>query len=446
MLLRERYLRSALHVSTSCSKIWRINASTASITGVYRAPATAVSEPAMSSQRYHIGVKYIGTNLSGFTKSSDNSHPSVETLISRAMNSFLEGNSTSLLLDSTQGVESKTSRAASSVSDQWRNFQASSRTDAGVHAIRNSFHIDVLRTSDKPKFTAAAIANGLNNYLAKRVHAPTSTSMPVPMLLPVRDVVITDASLVDDTFDARISATSRVYVYRIQCPTVTAYQRFKSMTAGGAGSGGIGDSGDINEDGSAAMYHAKDHLISHPLLFEEHRLWYVLKPLNTESMQLAADTLRNGSSETDYSSFRNSGCNSSSPVRKILSFRVEERAILHSNSIFHDTCDRKERNIAERSGENSDADGDLHTINEIIITVEATSFLLRMVRNMVGLLVAVGKGSLNATHDVSGILVKRHRNANRTNSAPARGLYLKNVMYNGSNKRHVGAKGYVRQD
>jgi len=477
MLLRARYLRLATHVRPSCRR--RIicispvgkGKDAADTDATPAIAASAGSNPEMASQRYHIGVKYIGTNLAGFTRSSDHSLYSVETLICRAMDSLLEGNRTTTSLPSQS---SRPSRHPNSTldgkdgvcvheydrdlsRDQWKNFQASSRTDAGVHAIRNCFHIDVLRSIGKPKFSANALANGLNSYLSKNLHKTTSHAHHAhthgSAMAPVRNVVITDVSLVDDSFDARVSATSRVYMYRIQCPTEEAYQQFKGQgTARGTSTSGSGASCEkqsTHDDSIATVYQSKDHLISHPSLFEEHRVWYVPHSLNTEDMQMAADVLRNGSSETDYSSFRNSGCNSSSPMRKILRFQVDEHFHLTSqrNGIFHDTGWNSDRGNSTDGTAETDTETNryLNTIKEITITIEATSFLLRMVRNMVGLLVAVGKcgkGGSNATlTDVSDILSKSHRNANHANSAPARGLYLKNVKYDGSYKRQVNAKG-----
>ena len=45
----------------------------------------------MNIQRYCIGVKYRGTGLCGFVKSSHNPLPSVESLVSGSLDGFLQG-------------------------------------------------------------------------------------------------------------------------------------------------------------------------------------------------------------------------------------------------------------------------------------------------------------------------------------------------------------------
>ena len=63
----------------------------------------------------------------------------------------------------------------------------------------------------------------------------------------------------------------------------------------------------------------------------------------------------------------------------------------------------------------------------ITIKIQASGFLYKMVRNIVGTLLEVGKGKI-ASQDVKKILDKKDRKfAGPT--APAKGLYLKKVRY-----------------
>jgi tRNA pseudouridine38-40 synthase len=64
----------------------------------------------------------------------------------------------------------------------------------------------------------------------------------------------------------------------------------------------------------------------------------------------------------------------------------------------------------------------------VTLTFEADSFLHQMVRSLVGTLVWVGEGRLDAT-EVGTILAARDRGASRGRLAPARGLTLERVVY-----------------
>lgn len=66
--------------------------------------------------------------------------------------------------------------------------------------------------------------------------------------------------------------------------------------------------------------------------------------------------------------------------------------------------------------------------DELIYTVRGSGFLHHMVRNIVGTLLLVGKGTLRPA-DLPGILRARHRSANPGATAPARGLCLVSVEY-----------------
>jgi tRNA pseudouridine38-40 synthase len=65
--------------------------------------------------------------------------------------------------------------------------------------------------------------------------------------------------------------------------------------------------------------------------------------------------------------------------------------------------------------------------DELIYTVRGNGFLHHMVRNLVGMFLLVGKGSLK-TQDVRRILELRDRSAAAA-TAPASGLFLVNVEY-----------------
>uniref|UniRef100_A0A8C6Z5E8 tRNA pseudouridine synthase n=1 Tax=Nothoprocta perdicaria TaxID=30464 RepID=A0A8C6Z5E8_NOTPE len=73
-------------------------------------------------------------------------------------------------------------------------FHISSRTDAGVHALCNSAHLDIQRAPGKPPFHERELVCSLNHYLK-------------PDIL--------SACRVAESFHARFCARSRTYVYRL---------------------------------------------------------------------------------------------------------------------------------------------------------------------------------------------------------------------------------------
>lgn len=66
--------------------------------------------------------------------------------------------------------------------------------------------------------------------------------------------------------------------------------------------------------------------------------------------------------------------------------------------------------------------------DELVYTIRGRGFLHHMVRNLVGMFLLIGKGSLRAT-DIARILQARNRSANPGATAPASGLCLISVEY-----------------
>jgi len=119
-----------------------------------------------------------------------------------------------------------------------------------------------------------------------------------------------------------------------------------------------------------------------------HRAWWVNQPLDPVRMQEGADFLLG---EHDFSAFRAAGCQAASPVREIISLQIAGRG------------------------------------NWIAITVTANAFLQHMVRNIAGLLMAIGSGS-DAPERAKAVLCSRNRTKGGV-AAPAHGLYLVAVDY-----------------
>ena len=123
-------------------------------------------------------------------------------------------------------------------------------------------------------------------------------------------------------------------------------------------------------------------------VLERNRVWHVRKPLDAEAMHAAAQGLVG---QHDFTTFRDVGCQSKSPIKTLDVARVE------------------------RHGE------------EVHLLFEARSFLHRQVRSMAGTLVEVGLGRWTA-EDVQAALDARDRSACGP-VAPSAGLYLTGVRY-----------------
>jgi tRNA pseudouridine38-40 synthase len=119
-----------------------------------------------------------------------------------------------------------------------------------------------------------------------------------------------------------------------------------------------------------------------------HSAAAVFKPLDIGCMNEAAAALIG---EHDFSAFRAAECQSHSPVRRLTRLEVQR-------------------------------DGDW-----VMIEATANAFLHHMMRNIAGLLIAVGKGDRPATW-ASDVLASRDRTVGAA-TAPAEGLYLWRVRY-----------------
>lgn len=113
--------------------------------------------------RYRLTLEYDGTPFAGWQRQAD--RPSVQQVLEEAIARF---------------------------SGETPTTQAAGRTDAGVHALGQVVHFDLVRPWD-----AGRIREALNFHLK-----------PWP-------VAVVASALAGDTFEARFSATARHYEYRI---------------------------------------------------------------------------------------------------------------------------------------------------------------------------------------------------------------------------------------
>lgn len=205
------------------------------------------------------------------------------------------------------------------------------RTDAGVHATAQVAHIEIDMDTD-----AFKVMQGINYYLF---------NPPADSNYPENRIAVLDAERVNDDFSARFSAKKRHYVYRI-----------------------------INRRPRLGL--------------ESGRAWHVIEDLDEKEMQKAADRLIG---HHDFSSFRDTRCQSKSPEKTLEVFNVTRRG------------------------------------NEIHVMASARSFLHHQIRNMVGTISLVGKGKWKV-EDVVAALAAKDRSAGGP-TAPADGLYFTGVDY-----------------
>jgi tRNA pseudouridine38-40 synthase len=120
----------------------------------------------------------------------------------------------------------------------------------------------------------------------------------------------------------------------------------------------------------------------------KHNVCWIKEPLDHERMQAAAQFLLG---EQDFSSFRAAECQSRTPIRRMHEIKVQRRGEL------------------------------------IELGVTANAFLHHMVRNIAGVLIAVGQGK-HAPQWVAEVLAAKDRRCAGV-TAPAGGLYLTAVRY-----------------
>lgn len=132
------------------------------------------------------------------------------------------------------------------------------------------------------------------------------------------------------------------------------------------------------------------HIYNHPFrsaLYYRRATWVYL-PLDVTQMQKAVHYFIG---EHDFSSLRAQYCQAKSPIRKIEAINIEQHEDL------------------------------------IILTIKANAFLHHMVRNIVGVLLPIGRGEKESKW-VSEVIQARDRKAAGI-TAPADGLYLERVFY-----------------
>nr|XP_020136987.1 tRNA pseudouridine synthase-like 1 isoform X2 [Microcebus murinus] len=227
-------------------------------------------------------------------------------------------------------------------------FTVSSRTDAGVHALSNTAHLDVQRRSGEPPFSPEVLAQALNTHLKHPA------------------IRVLQAFRVPSDFHARHAATSRTYLYRLAtgCPWPSKLP-----------------------------------------VFERNLCWALRADcLDVDAMREAGRHLLG---THDFSAFQSAGSPATTSVRTLRQVSVSPGPA----STFA---------LPQESR--------LRFWN---LEFESQSFLYRQVRRMTAVLVAVGLGALTPAQ-VKVILDSQDPlGKHQTRVAPAHGLFLKSVLYEG---------------
>ncbi len=169
---------------------------------------------------------------------------------------------------------------------------------------------------------------------------------------------------------------------------------------------------------SAGEKHYRYRILNHSVRCPfRHRIsWFHPARLDLAAMQQAATHLIG---EHDFSSFRASGCGAKTAVRTITSITIRRAG-----------------------GGDTDGGGEVHA-DELHIDVRGSGFLKQMVRNLVGSLVAVGRGQQSPDW-LLWVRQQQDRTA-AAETAPARGLTLVSITYpdtgnTGSLRSKAGAR------
>jgi len=425
------------------------------------APSSRAVQPGWT--RFAVRLQYHGGPFLGFTQQGEEDcitkdgvdlrgYTSVETRLRRALTQLLGARSERGAAREPCDNDAEQGSRRSICFD---NIQVSSRTDRGVHALNNTFHIDICNSRG---LQARQIHRGLNFYLARPeedeitapenghrhdrnenpflirkrlkgatlhpkgsewMHTSPAHNIRILNVVPAPERMFIPPSFRNESnggkdgeeymdWNARFSATQRTYLYRILVSS-DAYA-------------------DDSNDWAAP--------------FEWDRAWRLYlpasssspsqrdpSPMNIAEMRQAASFL---CGEQDYSSFRAKGCQRSSPMVNIFNIQIHSQP--YGMPSFINGWNHSGRGGLLGSGTPSECTSqsdnyhhDPSTCQLITILFQGNSFLYRQVRNMTGCLVQVGTGKMTS-HEVRDLVQARDRR-HAPRMAPAQGLFLAQVQH-----------------
>ena len=373
--------------------------------------------------RYALSIQYHGAHFLGVTadlnqedKLLDNGgdlrgYVSVETRVRRALAQVTSARG---LLNSDDDTF-----------PLFENVQFSSRTDRGVHALHNTFHVDIradhaariqrpsqLAKALNGRFRSAPIRTDyydidnpqlsiLNHALPYCLRILHATQAPDSMPNPFHQEDPNKPPTED--WHARHSATERTYVYRI----ITCPSSFPDWTV-------------------PFEYDRAWHCSSSTTTLQQQQQHQSVF-MNIPHMRAAAQRLVG---THDFSSFRGKGCERHSPIVTVREISIHEQPYGGGIVMKNDSPALEHVQLGTSGFMN------IHNNNHpnhspfrlITILVRGNAFLFRQVRNIVGCLVEVGRGRMRP-EEVETILQARDRSQNRAPMAPPQGLFLAQVRH-----------------
>jgi tRNA U38,U39,U40 pseudouridine synthase TruA len=430
--------------------------------------------------RYAVAIQYHGSSFLGFPYLGPNHEDCILTdgTDLRGYRS-IEGRIRQALTDllGTRGGEvkdrgSSESSSSSSSSSMFENIQVSSRTDRGVHALKNTFHVDILqddKSSDKDKkWMQAKLRQGMNFYLARqgtswdssgpeendeeKEEASFTTSGWKKKRVRQRKRYKSQPQQLSSSFALRgnqewtrhsLSHELRILnvvpapdgminkyyqEYAGQTPTVDWNARFSATQRTY-----------VYRLLSFASEHATnddqyDHYPEFGMPFEWDRSWRVMRSTNHQLLNVSAmqEAARYLVGTHDFSSFRATHCQRSSPIVTLQNIVVQAQPYGEISSLWgNPTTGVGGGGLLGLGGSTLSEDTTTTTARTkaLLVTIQVTgdSFLYRQVRNMVGCLVEVGRGKLHP-HHVQDILKAKDRSI-APPTAPAHGLFLVDVQH-----------------
>ena len=144
-------------------------------------------------------------------------------------------------------------------------------------------------------------------------------------------VTVIDVTNVEGSFDARVSAVGRTYMYRILTPTQASspHSLIDGIYAKSRNRPPM-------ERSRRTLLHKANRLN----IFQSSSAWVLPAPIDVDIMRAASRQLIG---EHDFSSFRAAGCQSRSPIRRIINIQVRkceeshgdiEKAMTHTASLI----------------------------------------------------------------------------------------------------------------
>jgi tRNA U38,U39,U40 pseudouridine synthase TruA len=430
-------------------------------------------------RRYLMAVQYHGSSFLGFSLQHTHAencilpngtdlrgYVSVERRIRLALSAMLDDNDTS----STHSTVTK------STESRYENIQVSSRTDSGVHAIKNTFHVDVRIDDDKNnnnhdidvlddhegnrrrrKHTLQCtdrILRGINFYL-RRTNPTSATSIMDEDVAEDRmcyqsndgdDSQKLDRALIKSE-SKRINRRNTQYYcageWIRRCPAeeirILAVKEAPLYMKNTVGYEMYNQNLIIDWNArysalSRTYIYRIMHCVQEPdwgIPFEWDRSWriYDHQYLNIDAMRIAASYLIG---TNDYSSFRAAGCQRNTPIMTLsdITIHVEpydsyQRMLYFGGLPSSSVKTNSDGNnvLDERS------DTDICNCHIVTIRYQGDSFLYRQVRKMTACLTEVGRGKIQPS-TVRDILQGRN-SGYAPYTAPPQGLYLVDVEHEG---------------